>query len=66
MQLAKYFNDKPRGSKKEFAKKLKITQTWLGLLISRTRAPSPKLAKMIERLTEGKVKAKQLRPDLFD
>lgn len=65
MQLKKYFKDEPYGSKKLMAEKLGITQTWLGLLISKTRKPSPELAKKIEKATKGLVTAKELRPDIF-
>jgi DNA-binding transcriptional regulator YdaS (Cro superfamily) len=66
MQLKDYFKDEPYGSKKEMALHLGITQTWLGLLISKSRKPSPELAKRIEKATTGLVKAKELRPDIFN
>lgn len=66
MDLRKYFQEEPYGAKKEMAEYLGITPTWLGLLISKVRKPSPKLAKKIEKATQGLVTAKELRPDLFD
>ena len=66
MNLKQYFKDVPYGSKKEMARHLGITQTWLGLLINESGQPSPVLAKQIEKATQGLVCAKELRPDLFD
>jgi DNA-binding transcriptional regulator YdaS (Cro superfamily) len=66
MNLKQYFKDEPRGAKKEMAEYLGITPTWLGLLIRKARRPSPELSKKIEKATQGLVKAKDLRPDLFD
>ena len=65
MKLKQYFNQQPYGEKGKFAIKLGITPTWLGLLISRSRKPSPELAKKIEKATKGLVTAKELRPDIF-
>lgn len=65
MNLKQYFKDEPYGSKKKMAERLKITQTWLGLLIRKARKPSPELAKKIEKATNGLVTRKELRPDLF-
>jgi DNA-binding transcriptional regulator YdaS (Cro superfamily) len=66
MDLEQYFAEEPYGAKKEMADYLGITPTWLGLLIIKSRQPSPKLAKKIEKATQGLVTAKELRPDLFD
>lgn len=66
MTLEEYFVNEPYGSKKEMADHLGITQTWLWLLLSGKRRPSPKLAKKIEKATQKLVTAKELRPDLFD
>ena len=66
MNLKQYFKDEPYGSKKEMAEHLGITQTWLGLLIKKSRQPSPELAKRIEKATGKLVTAKELRPDIFD
>ena len=65
MNLKEYFRDEPRGAKKEMAEFLGITPTWLGLLIKRSKLPSPYLAKQIEEATQGLVTRKELRPDLF-
>lgn len=65
MTLQQYFLDKPRGAKSELAKALGISRTWMALMISGQRVPSPELALEIERLTEGKVRRVDLRPDLF-
>jgi transcriptional regulator with XRE-family HTH domain len=66
MNLKQYFKEEPPGAKKEMAQYLGITPTWLSLLISKKRRPSPELAKKIEKATQGLVTAKTLRPDLFD
>lgn len=65
MDLNSYFEGKPRGSKAELARKLGITRTWMGLLISKRRVPSAELAVEIEHQTEGSVTRKDLRPDLW-
>lgn len=65
MDLKGYFKEEPRGAKKEMAEYLGITPTWMGLLISKRRKPSFKLAKQIEKATQGMVTAKVLRPDIF-
>ncbi len=66
MTLKEYFKGEPYGAKKEMAQYLGITPTWLGLLLRKSRQPSPELAKKIERATQGLVSAHDLRPDLFD
>jgi DNA-binding transcriptional regulator YdaS (Cro superfamily) len=66
MQLQQYFKNEPYGAKKEMAKRLGITPTWLGLLLRKQKRPSPELAKKIEKATQGMVRMKDLRPDLFD
>jgi DNA-binding transcriptional regulator YdaS (Cro superfamily) len=65
MTLYQYFVGEPLGAKKELADYLGITPTWISLLISGRRKPSPALAKAIERATQGLVTAAELRPDLF-
>ena len=65
MQLSDYFNNKAHGARSEMAEALGITRTWLSLLISGRRVPSPLLASSIEKYTKGKVKRKELRPDVF-
>jgi DNA-binding transcriptional regulator YdaS (Cro superfamily) len=65
MNLHEYFEDKPRGCKTQFALKLGITKTYLSLIVSGRRVPSPPLCNLIERHTQGKVKREELRPDIF-
>lgn len=65
MTLTEYFADKPHGSKADMAKALGISRTWMALLISGLRVPSPELALEIERITNGQIKRVDLRPDLF-
>jgi DNA-binding transcriptional regulator YdaS (Cro superfamily) len=65
MQLKEYFENKPHGSKADFAKSLGVTKTWLSLIMSGRKTPSPFLCIEIERLTKKKVKRKELRPDIF-
>lgn len=65
MQLKDYFENKPHGSKADFAKSLGVTKTWLSLIMSGRKIPSPSLCIQIEKLTKRKVKRKELRPDIF-
>jgi DNA-binding transcriptional regulator YdaS (Cro superfamily) len=65
MNLYEYFQDKPRGFKTQFAKKVGITKTWLSQIISGRQIPSAPLCVLIERHTQGKVKREELRPDIF-
>jgi DNA-binding transcriptional regulator YdaS (Cro superfamily) len=65
MQLRDYFENKPHGSKVIFATSLGITKTWLSLIINGRKLPSASLCATIERMTNKKVKRKDLRPDLF-
>lgn len=65
MTLTEYFADKPHGSKADMAKALGISRTWMALLISGLRVPSPELALEIERITNGQIRRVDLRPDLF-
>lgn len=65
MTLQEYFANKPRGSKALMAKALGVSRTWMALMISGHRVPSPSLALEIERLTAGEVRRVDLRPDLF-
>jgi DNA-binding transcriptional regulator YdaS (Cro superfamily) len=65
MTLQDYFNTDVRGSKAEMAEYLKITPTWLSLLISGRRKASPVLALAIEAATNGLVTRQVLRPDIF-
>jgi hypothetical protein len=65
MTLQDYFTDKPHGAKAAMAKTLKISKTWMSLLISGKQFPSPALAIAISHYTKGKVTKKILRPDIF-
>jgi DNA-binding transcriptional regulator YdaS (Cro superfamily) len=65
MDLAAYFKDEPRGAKAEMAEYLGITPTWLSLIMKGERKASADLCVKIEKATQGLVKRKDLRPDLF-
>ena len=65
MTLRDFFEKLPHGAKSTMASDLKISQTWLSLLISGRRLPSPTLAIAISQYTKGKVAKKSLRPDIF-
>jgi DNA-binding transcriptional regulator YdaS (Cro superfamily) len=65
MQLKEYFENKPHGTKVDFARNIGITKTWLSLIISGKKLPSASLCTIIEKMTNKKVKRKELRPDLF-
>lgn len=47
------------------AEYLRITPTWLGLIMKGTRKASPELCVRIERATGGLVSREELRPDIF-
>lgn len=65
MTLAEYFKTDVRGAKSEMAEYLKITPTWMALLIAGKRQASPVLALAIEKATGGLVTRQELRPDIF-
>ena len=65
MTLTEYFSTEPRGAKSEMAEYLRITPTWLGLIMKELRKPSPELCVRIERATGGLVTRVELRPDIF-
>lgn len=65
MNLQEYFSTEPRGSKKEMADYLGISQVWLSQLIKQKKEPSVWLARKILRATQGLVTLHDLRPDLF-
>jgi DNA-binding transcriptional regulator YdaS (Cro superfamily) len=65
MQLKEYLDNKPHGSKMEFARDLGVTKTWLYLIMSGKKLPSAIFCIKIEELTKKKVKRKELRPDIF-
>ena len=48
------------------ARHLGISAEWMSKLIACKVKPSPLLAKKIEDATQGLVKRKDLRPDLFE
>ena len=66
MTLNDYFKTDVRGAKAEMAEYLRVTPTWLSLLIAGKRKASPLLAKRIEDATGGLVTRHDLRPDLYD
>ena len=66
MNLQQYFSEEPRGAKIEMARHLGISAEWMSKLIACKVKPSPLLAKKIEDATQGLVKRKDLRPDLFE
>jgi DNA-binding transcriptional regulator YdaS (Cro superfamily) len=65
MNLQDYFKTDVRGSKSEMAEHLRITPTWISLIISGRRKASPVLALAIEKATGGLVTRQELRPDIF-
>lgn len=65
MTLSDYFKSDVRGAKSEMAEHLRITPTWLSLIISGKRQASPVLALDLEKATGGLVTRQELRPDIF-
>ena len=65
MTLTEYFSTEPRGAKLEMAEHLGITPTWLFLIMTGRKRPSPLLCVKIEEATQGLITKKELRPDLF-
>jgi DNA-binding transcriptional regulator YdaS (Cro superfamily) len=65
MTLPEYIKSSRRGTAAALAVKCGITKTWMSLIVSGKREPSPELAGLIEVHTEGKVTRKDLRPDIF-
>ena len=65
MTLRDFFERLPHGAKTTMASDLKISKTWLSLVISGRKIPSPTLAIAISQYTKGKVAKKSLRPDIF-
>ena len=66
MKLKDYFAEEPIGAIKEMAEYLGVTQAWMSQIIHERRKCSAALAKRIEEATQGLVKRKELRPDLFE
>ena len=65
VNLTEYFAEEPRGAKAEMAEYLGITPTWLSLIMKGERKASADLCVKIEKATQGLVKRKDLRPDLY-
>lgn len=65
MTLQEYFATKPIGSQVAFAKRLRISKTWMTLITNGHRVPSPALATLIHQLTDGAVTREELRPDIY-
>ena len=65
MKLQEYIRTSKRGTAASLAAKCGITKTWMSLIVSGKREPSPELAVLIEQHTEGKVTRTELRPDIF-
>lgn len=65
MTLQEYFKDKPRGAQSLLARQLGISKTWLSLILTGKRKPSPRLAMEIERHTLRMVKRVDLLPELY-
>jgi DNA-binding transcriptional regulator YdaS (Cro superfamily) len=65
MTLAEYFKTDVRGAKAEMAEYLKISPTWMALIIAGRRKASPVLSLAIEKATNGMVTRQELRPDIF-
>lgn len=66
MTLQEWFANQPRGAKTAMASAVKVSKTWLSLVISGHKLPSAMLAVAISGYTKGKVPRKVLRPDIFD
>jgi len=65
MTLTEYFLTEPRGAKTEMAEYLRISPTWLSLIMKGSRRASPELSLKIEKATQGLVTREELRPDIF-
>jgi DNA-binding transcriptional regulator YdaS (Cro superfamily) len=65
MTLIEYFSTEPRGAKSEMAAHLRISATWLSLIMWGERKASPALCVRIQDATGGLVTTKELRPDIF-
>ena len=65
MTLSEYFSTEPRGSKIEMARHIGITAEWMSKMIAGKAVISAALALKVEQATQGLVKRKDLRPDLF-
>ena len=65
MTLREYFSTQQYGSKSAMAKALGITKNWMSQLILGQRRCSAELAVSIAKYTKNKVRARDLRPDIF-
>ena len=65
MTLQEFFVGKPKGSMIAMARQLGVSKTWFSLICHERAKPSEDICVNIERLTKGKVKRVELRPDLF-
>ena len=65
MTLKEYFETQQYGAKTEMAKALGITKNWVSQLLTGQRQCGPHLALAIAKYTKNKVRAKDLRPDIF-
>ena len=65
MTLTEYFATEPRGAKSEMAEYLRITPTWLSLIMKGERKASPALCIRIQEATGDLVTPHELRPDIF-
>jgi len=64
MQLNDYLS-RPDVSKTEFASRLGVARQYIHKLRVGLQKPSPRLARMIEEITEGAVSKEELRPDVW-
>lgn len=65
LKLAKWMA-KNRITQYGFAKRYKISQPFITQILNGTRRAGINTAKYIERITNGEVTYKDLRPDLFE
>ena len=66
MKLAAYIQSLSRLERRTFAARLGISQGYLSQLVTGTRQPSvPNLVGRIVKETGGRVKARDLRPDVY-
>jgi len=66
MNLAKYLSSKPRGFKSSFAREIGISPAFLRQIETGYTSCPWLLARKIERVTNGKVRKSDLRPDIWD
>ena len=61
-QLSNYLKDK---SHAEFAKSIRISATYLSLILSGNKKPSIKVVAKMNVATDGKLNLKNMRPDIY-